>query len=141
MKIDYHLYRLKARNDVVVNTLADARNYRIGVMRDDVRHQYLMSKGFTKLVISAQWRDNFNKLINRQVDIVPLTVDDAQGLCAEAHFDCAALERMLTLDEASTGLYMAYSLATPDSVVDRTRAAFDRLIANGDVAAIMRRRP
>jgi polar amino acid transport system substrate-binding protein len=141
MKIDYHLYRLKARNDVVVNTLADARNYRIGVMRDDVRHQYLMSKGFTKLVISAQWRDNFNKLINRQVDIVPLTVDDAQGLCAEAHFDCAALERMLTLDEASTSLYMAYSLATPDSVVDRTRAAFDRLIANGDIAAIMRRRP
>lgn len=141
MKIEYHLYRLKARGDVVVDTLADARNYRIGVMRDDVRHQFLMNKGFTKLVVSAQWNDNFNKLINHQVDIVPLTTDDAQGLCAEARFDCAGLERILTLDEASTGLYMAYSVATPDDIVARTRAAFERLAADGSVAKIMQQRP
>lgn len=141
MKIEYHLYRLKTRDDIVVNNLADAVRYRIGVMRDDVRHQFLMNKGFTKLVVSSEWNDNFNKLLHRQVDIVPLTADDAQGLCAEASFDCTGLERILTLDEASTGLYMAYSQPTPDDLVERTRAAFARLASDGTVARIMRQNP
>lgn len=84
MKIQYHLYRLKQRTEVAVKVLDDARHYSIGVMRDDVRQQYLQTKGFHRLVVSAQWIDNFNKLVNRQVDLVPLTEDDASSLCAEA---------------------------------------------------------
>ncbi len=141
MKIQYHLYRLRDRSDISVKTLADAKNYTIGVMREDVRQQYLQSKGFHRLAVSAQWIDNFNKLIKRQVDLVPLTEDDANSLCAEAHFDCAGLERVLTLDEASTGLYMAYSASTADSTVQKTRSAFDKLKADGTVRRIMEKKP
>lgn len=141
MKIQYHLYRLRDRSDIAVKTLSDAKNYSIGVMRDDVRHQYLQAKGFNRLTVSAQWIDNFNKLIKRQVDLVALTEDDATTLCAQAHFDCAGLERVLTLDEASTGLYMAYSAPTADSTIQRTRAAFDKLKADGTVRRIMEKRP
>lgn len=140
MKIQYHLYRLKERTEVSVKTLSDARNYTIGVMRDDVRQQYLQGKGFTRLAVSAQWSDNFAKLIKRQVDLVPLTEDDASSLCQEARFDCNGLERVLTLDEASTGLYMAYSLATPEATVQKTRAAFDRLKADGTVKRILEKK-
>lgn len=141
MKIQYHLFRLKSRGDVAVTRLDDARAYVIGVMRDDVRQQYLQSKGFQKLAVSAQWMDNFNKLIKRQVDLVPLTDDDATNLCKEAQFDCNQLERVLTLDEASTGLYMAYSNATADDVVQRTRAAFEKLKADGTVRRTLERKP
>lgn len=141
MKIQYHLYRLRSRSDISVTSLMDAKNYTIGVMRDDVRQQFLQSKGFTRLAVSAQWIDNFNKLVNRQVDLLPLTEDDASSLCAMAHFDCSDLERLLTLDEASTGLYMAYSKSTPDIVVSKTRAAFAKLKEEGTVARIMNRRP
>ena len=141
MKIQYHLFRLRERTDISVKSLMDARNYTIGVMRDDVRQQYLQTKGFRRLAVSAQWIDNFNKLIKRQVDLVPLTDDDASSLCQEAHFDCAGLEKLLTLDEASTGLYMAYSSATADSTVQKTRAAFDKLKADGTVRRIMEKKP
>ncbi|OGB52640.1 MAG: hypothetical protein A2496_15620 [Burkholderiales bacterium RIFOXYC12_FULL_60_6] len=141
MKIQYHLYRLRVRTEVDVKTLDEAKKYTIGVMRDDVRHQYLQSKGFTRLVVSAQWIDNFNKLIKRQVDLVPLTDDDAATLCTQAHFDCAALERVLTLDEASTGLYMAYSSLTADETVQKTSIAFDKLKADGMVRKIMQIKP
>ena len=140
MKIEYHLYRWRGRA-VEVPHLDAARAFRIGVMRDDVRQQYLQGKGFTRLAVSAQWSDNFAKLIKRQVDLVPLTEDDASSLCAEAHVDCAGLERVLTLDEASTGLYMAYSLATPAATAQKTRAAFDRLKADGTVRRTMERKP
>lgn len=141
MKIQYHLYRLRARSDIHVKTLADAKNYTIGVMRDDVRQQYLLTKGFYRLAVSAQSMDGFNKLIKGQVDLVPLTEDDANTLCLQAHFDCAGLERVLTLDEASSGLYMAYSTSTEASIVQKTRAAFDKLKADGTVRRIMEKTP
>ena len=71
----------------------------------------------------------------------PLTTDDASSLCKETRFDCAGLERVMTLDEASTGLYMAYSLTTPDAIVQRTQRAFDKLKAEGQVKRIMERSP
>jgi len=137
MRMQYHLYRLRDRSDINVKTLADAKNYTIGVMRDDVRQQYLQAKGFYRLAVSAQWIDNFYKLINRQVDLVALTADDAKSLCVQANFNCAGIERVLTLDEASAGLYMAYSAATEASIVQKTRAAFDKLKADGTVRRIM----
>jgi len=141
MKIQYHLYRLRERSDIQVKTLADAKNYTIGVMRDDVRQQYLQTKGFHRLAMSAQSIDNFNKLVKRQVDLIPLTEDDASSLCMQASFDCAGLERVLTLDEASTGLYMAYSTSTDASIVQKTRGAFDKLKADGTVRRIMEKKP
>lgn len=140
MKIQYHLYRLKQR-PMVITDLESAKRFTIGVMRDDVRQQYLRAKGFERLVVSAQSVDNFRKLLSGQVDLVPLTTDDASSLCKETRFDCTGLERVMTLDEASTGLYMAYSLATPDAVVQRTRSAFDKLKAEGQVKRIMERSP
>ena len=141
MEIQYHLYRLRARSDIRVKTLADAKNYTIGVMRDDVRQQYLQTKGFYRLAVSAQPIDNFNKLIKHQVDLVPLAEADTSGLCLQAHFDCAGLERVLTLDEATVGLYMAYSTSTEASIVQKTRAAFDKLKADGTVRRIMQKTP
>ncbi len=141
MKIQYHLFRLRERSEIAVNTLDDTRYYSIGVMRDDVRQQYLQSKGFRRLTVSAQWIDNFNKLIKRQVDLVPLTDDDAKSLCQQAHFDCEGLTKVLTLDEASSGLYMAFSNATAASTVQRVRDAFDKLKADGTVRRTLEAKP
>lgn len=136
MKIEYHLYRWRGRA-VEVHHLDAARAYSIGVMRDDVRQQYLRSKGFTKLVVSAQPLDNFRKLVSGQVDLVPLTAGEVQPLCKEAAVDCSQLERVFTLHEASTGLYMAYSRPTPPEVVERTRQAYEQLKADGTVKRIL----
>lgn len=137
MTMDYHLYKLKDNTDIVVRTLDDARNYTIGVMRDDLRHQYLQDKGFRRLVVSGQALDSFRHLINGQVQLTPLPARDAALLCKEARFDCTRLESVHTLNELSMGLYMAYSLATPDSTVARTRAAFEKLRAGGTVKRLM----
>lgn len=140
MKIEYHLYRWRGRS-VEVPQLDAARAYSIGVMRDDVRQQYLQSKGFTKLVVSSQPLDNFRKLVNGQVDLVPLTAGEVPSLCKEAAVDCAQLERVLTLHEASTGLYMAYSRPTPPEVVERTRKAFEQLQTEGTVKRLLTKLP
>ena len=141
MRIQYHLYKLRDRNDVVVNDLSDAKRYAVAVMRDDVRQQYLQSRGFDKLVVSARNSDSLRMLLDRKVALLPLPENDVARFCKEAHVDPAALQKVLTLDEMTTGIYMAYSRGTPEEVVKRTRAAFDKLKADGTVARLMRSTP
>lgn len=136
-RIEYHFYKLRERKDIVAGNLQDAKQYRVGVLRDDLRHQYLQAQGFTKIVVSAQNLDNFRKLLNRQVQLVPMPERDVTLLCEETHVDFTTLEKVATLDALSTPLYMAYSKATSDNVVARTRAAFDKLVAEGAVARMM----
>lgn len=137
MTMEYHFYKLKERTEITVKSLDDARHYTIGVTRDDIRHQYLRGKAFTRLVVSGEAIDNFRKLINGQVHLSPLPSLDVAHLCKEASFDCDRLERVHTLDELSTRLYMAYSTATADTTVARTRASFERLRADGTVRRLM----
>lgn len=141
MRIQYHLYKLRDRNDVVVNDLSDAKRYAVAVMRDDVRQQYLQSRGFDKLVVSARNSDSLRMLLDRKVALLPLPENDVARFCKEAHVDPAALQKVLTLDEMTTGIYMAYSRGTPEEIVKRTRAAFDKLKADGTVARLMRSTP
>jgi polar amino acid transport system substrate-binding protein len=139
MKVQFHFYKLKDHKAIVRN-LQDAKTLAIGVLRDDIRHQYLKEKGFTRLVVSAQQEDLFRKLLSGQVDIIPLPEDDAASLCKEMQVNCESLEKIYTLDELSTGLYMAYSLATPDALVERTRSAFEKIRAAGTVKSIMEKK-
>ena len=141
MPVRYHLYKLKDRADVSPPNLAAARRYVIGVMRDDTRHQYLKKQGFSRLVISAQVTENFAQLLNRQVDMIPLSEGGAATLCKEAKFDCARLDKLLALDDLNTGLYMAYSKSTPPELVARTQAAFEPLRNNGTVRSLMEAKP
>ncbi len=140
-KIRVHLYKLADRADIAVHSLAEARNYRIGVMRDDVREQYLRQQGFTRLVLAAESLDNFEQLLNGRVDLLPLNDTDPASLCASAQFDCSRLQRVLTLDKMSIGSYMAYSTTTPDEIVERTRQAFEAIRAEGLLEQTMPGRP
>lgn len=51
-----YLFKLKKRADIVLNTLEDAKKYKIGVVRDDATTQLLLQNGFE---------------VNTQLDIVP----------------------------------------------------------------------
>jgi polar amino acid transport system substrate-binding protein len=139
-RIDYHFYKLRDQQDVVVPDLAAAKNYSVGVLRDDVRHQYLLAEGFTRLVVSAQNSDNFRKLLNRQVQLVPMPERDVAMLSAEAGIDFSQLEAVYTLPALSTGLYMAYSRWTADEIVARTRTAFQSVKAEGLVTRALENR-
>lgn len=136
-QIRYSLYKLRARTEVNGSTLAAARNQVVGVMREDLRHQYLRKQGFTRLVLSAGGAENFAQLVNGQVDLIPLSDAGAVNYCREFKVDCNTLEKQLPLDDVNVGLYMAYSKGTPPELVKRTAAAFEQLRANGSVRRLM----
>lgn len=140
MRIDYHFYKLRQRKDIEVPNLEAAKKYRIGVLREDVRHQYLQANGFDKIVVTAHNSDNFRRLLHGQVDLVPMPEQDMLTLCIEAGVDPATVEKVFT-PNTSTQLYMAFSRQTDNAIVTRTQAAFDQLREEGAVARIMSGQP
>jgi polar amino acid transport system substrate-binding protein len=131
------LYKLRWRADLNVQQLNDARAWNTGVVRDDVREQYLRDAGFSRLVVSASPMDNFRKLLNGQVDTVPLSPRDARRFCEQLGVPFRDLEALLTLDQITAHAYLAFSKQTPDAVVERTTAAFEQLKQEGQVARLM----
>jgi polar amino acid transport system substrate-binding protein len=130
-------YKLRERRDVVVKSLQDAKNYSIGVVRDDSRQEYLEGKGFNKMVVSSNNLDNLRKLLSGQVALVPLPEREAREQCEDLHIAFEDLESVYTIDELSKGLYIALSLKTPDDTVKRITAAFAHLKDDGTLAKIM----
>jgi polar amino acid transport system substrate-binding protein len=131
MRIEYHLYKLAARQDIKADSLEAARRHSIGVMRQDVRQQYLQKKGFQHLVVSASNEANFQKLLAGRIDLIPLPRADVALLCAKFKVDCSTLASVLTLDELTVGLYMAFSRSTDDRVVERLQQAYTSLRVEG----------
>lgn len=135
------LLKLKERTDIKANKLEDTKHYSIGVVRDDVRHQYLQKQKLTNLSISSQQSDSFRQLVNHQLDLIVLFDADMPRLCQQQSFDCNKLEKLFLLNELSNGIYMAFSKQTPDSLVKQTQDAFEKLKAEGLVKKIMERPP
>lgn len=138
-RIDFHLYKLAERQDIAAKRLADAKRYSIGVIRDDFREQILRQHGFTHLVVTAQNTDAFRQLLNQQIDLVPLMDSDPAYLCTQARVDCNRLQKLDIDEPMGVDIYLAYSRSTADTIVTRTRKAFDALSAEGVVKPIMDR--
>jgi polar amino acid transport system substrate-binding protein len=130
-------YKLRGRHDITINNLEDAKQYSVGVVRNDSRQIYLQQQGFTRLVVSADSRDNFQKLLNHQIQLLPMPENAARLISKDAHVDFMSLEEVYSLDEQPRRVYMAFSLSTSDEIVARARRAFEQLVASGEVARIM----
>lgn len=130
-------YRLRSRKDIVIADLQDASNYSVGVVRDDARQQYLESKGFRKMVVSANNMDNLRKLVNGQIALLPMPEREAREQCADLHISFDDLESVFILDDLSKGLYIAMSATTPTQTAQRMAAAFKQLKDDGTVAKIL----
>ena len=136
-RVASRLYKLRDNRDITVSSLEEAKQYSIGVVRNDAKQIYLQQRGFTRLVISANNHDNFQKLLNRQIQLLPMPENTARLMSQDAQMDFASLEEVYILDEQPHRVHLAFSLSTPDEVVAKAQRAFEELKASGEVARIM----
>ncbi len=131
-----NFYRLKNRPDIVVNTLDDARKYKIGVLRDDSRNIFLRSQGFggnlDEVTLDSQ---NIKKLFLGRIDLLPsdplvlsywfkvMSNDPA----SVQKYDMKNVESIYHIAEADGENYVAMSPQTDDRVVKHFRRALNRV--------------
>ncbi|AKJ96654.1 MULTISPECIES: substrate-binding periplasmic protein [Pseudomonas] len=137
LRVPSKLYKLRGDDSIAVKVLDDAKQYSIGVVRNDAKQIYLQQRGFTRLVVSADNHDNFQKLLNHQIQLLPMPENAARLMSQDTHVDFNSLEEVYSLDEQPHRVYLAFSLSTPDDIVAKAQRAFEQLKASGEVARIM----
>ncbi len=132
---EWFLYSLRG-HELGLKTLDDAKRYRIATVYQAVGEQFLLERGFDRkrnLQSSNRYAHNYEKLKLGRVDLWVSNGVVADYLVRQAGDDPdQQLTAELKLDElGGDGLYMAFSLNTPDALVERFREALDALRREG----------
>ncbi len=122
-----------------ITRVADAAQFRIGVIREDIGHKLMLENGFSdaKLDRVADFRQLVKMLANDRVDLICVSATLIPGFAKYGGLDVAQLQTVLTVKE--TSLYYAYNKATDAQLVARFQSALKaveptrkkRLIAAG----------
>ncbi|MGM9513675.1 substrate-binding periplasmic protein [Roseateles sp. DB2] len=137
LRLRYNLYGLKAREDLHLHSMSDARGLRVAVVRDDVRHQRLKALGFTRLVVSSDIMETLRQLRRGQVDLVPMGARDLAENCRLMAMDCTQFRLLLPLPELDVSAYMAFSRGTSAAKIEALRKAYESLRREGQLQRLM----
>ncbi|WP_053148655.1 ABC transporter substrate-binding protein [Pseudomonas sp. P97.38] len=124
----------KADSPIALDSLEQARKYRIGAYKGDAIAETLGKQGLNPIVVLRD-QDNARKLVNGQIDL--WATGDPAGRYLARQEGVTDLKTVLRFNSAE--LYLALNKDVPDEVVARLQAALDELRKEGAVDAIMAR--
>lgn len=132
----------KAGSGIRLETLEDARQYRIATLAGDAREQFLRHNGFTNLDPSSSNLRNLEKLMHGRVDLLVCNQHALPLLLAEANAEAHAAEHHARdeLDVIFTlrtiHLYLAFSRGVEAGVVEGFQRALASMREDGAFDAI-----
>jgi polar amino acid transport system substrate-binding protein len=140
-EIGYTVYKLKSRKDIKIDNLEDIRKYRLGLWRDDARHHFFASRGFTKIDVVAYDELNIRKLLHGRIDLYvgdsiafAYQMEKVWGFSRE---EFAQLEPVYDIKEARATLYIAFSLKTDEALRGKFAVALEKMKKSGKLQSIL----
>ena len=133
------LYKLKKRDDISSNDLADLKDYAVGVVRGWAGQRYLEKNGFHKLQTVAVSEFNIRKLIGGRVDLIEDYEANIVYRMKRMGLDYGLLEKVYFNADISGPLFAVFNRDTPEDVVGSFRKAFSKIHLDGRYDAIRKR--
>ncbi len=124
----------KADSKISLETLEQARKYKIGAYKGDAIAETLAKQGLKPIVVLRD-QDNAKKLVSGQIDL--WATGDPAGRYLARQEGVNGLKTVLRFNSAE--LYLALNKDVPDDVVAKLQAALDQLRKEGVVDDIMSR--
>ncbi|WP_460118943.1 substrate-binding periplasmic protein [Pseudomonas sp. S2_C03] len=124
----------KADSKITLETLDDARKYKIGAYKGDAIAETLAKQGLKPIVVLRD-QDNAKKLTSGQIDL--WATGDPAGRYLARQDGVTGLKTVLRFNSAE--LYLALNKDVPDETVAKLQAALDQLRKDGGVDEIMAR--
>lgn len=122
----------KADSKITLETLNDARKYRIGAYKGDAIAETLAKQGLNPIVVLRD-QDNAKKLVNGQIDL--WATGDPAGRYLARQEGVNGLKTVLRFNSAE--LFLALNKDVPDETVAKLQAALDQMRKEGRVDEIM----
>ncbi|VVO10573.1 substrate-binding periplasmic protein [Pseudomonas fluorescens] len=124
----------RADSKISLESLQQARKYKIGAYKGDAIAETLTKQGFAPVVVLRD-QDNARKLVNGQIDL--WATGDPAGPYLARQDGVTGLKTVLRFNSAE--LYLALNKNVPEEVVKKLQAALDQLRNEGVVDDIMAR--
>lgn len=129
----------KKGSGVGIDNLGDiaAKDYKIGVVKDDVAHQILKKRGVPEscLEIRAFPGLNFMELYKGEIDAWAYEENVAMWISGVYGFDSSDFDPVYTLQKGE--FFYAFHKDTPDSAVNALQKALDEVRAEGGYEQVM----
>lgn len=122
----------KADSKITLETLNDARKYKIGAYKGDAIAETLTKQGLKPVVVLRD-QDNARKLVSGQIDL--WATGDPAGRYLARQDGVTGLKTVLRFNSAE--LYLALNKDVPDATVARLQAELDQMRKEGVVDEIM----
>lgn len=128
------LYSL-ASKQIIINNLSDAKKYKIAVIRDDVTHHFLLSKGFVEnenLYVMNNY-DSLLKLLDipsRNIDLVVLN-DDLIYNRVKSTEAALKYKNVYNMHDLTLNFHLACSVNTEKIIVDKLTKTMKKLEQQG----------
>ncbi len=134
------LFKLKSRKDIDLSSLEEAKQYRVGTIRDQSSTKFMYKKGFVEGQHVFSVKDveaNVNKLMHNRVDLILSMEPVLQFKVNNMGISYAdQIEEAVIVDNSSE-FWMAFSMQTPDETVDAFRRAFKQIESDGTFDRLM----
>ncbi|MDP9710297.1 UNVERIFIED_ORG: polar amino acid transport system substrate-binding protein [Pseudomonas fluorescens] len=124
----------KADSKITLETLNDARKYKIGAYKGDAIAETLTKQGLKPAVVLRD-QDNARKLVSGQIDL--WATGDPAGRYLARQDGVTGLKTVLRFNSAE--LYLALNKDVPDEAVAKLQTALDQMRKEGVVDEIMGR--
>ncbi|WP_283182563.1 MULTISPECIES: ABC transporter substrate-binding protein [unclassified Pseudomonas] len=124
----------KADSKISLESLEQARKYKIGAYKGDAIAETLASQGLKPIVVLRD-QDNAKKLVSGQIDL--WATGDPAGRYLARQDGVTGLKTVLRFNSAQ--LYLALNKDVSDEIVAKLQAALDQLRKEGVVDDIMAR--
>lgn len=138
-RIESYLYGLQEREQELPRTLAAAREFRVGSIRNDAYDKLLHREEFSNIIHINNNADWLSLLERGRLDLVPFGEQAILEYLQQRDEPLDRLVPLVRLEDLSTGVYFAASLETDPEIVSRLRAAYQTIVDNGTYAELLLR--
>jgi polar amino acid transport system substrate-binding protein len=127
------MFTLKKRPDIQIKTLEEAKRYTIVEVEDSANYQFFVKHGFEpgkNLLTANTWESKIKMLLAGRVDLasyIPLELAYRLRQVGE-NYDVV---EQLFLVSGEFQYYLAFSLGTPDAIVEQFQRALDAMKQDG----------
>lgn len=125
---DIYFYGLSKRNDITIKSINDLKEYRFGVVKDDMRDQFFSGKNGFKYNRYSGSKEMIEALNKGEIDIIPVAELNFPYLLEHLKLKENDYQRIYNFTELKQdGLYMVLSKKTSDNIVRQVQQAYDKV--------------
>lgn len=134
MSKKWQVYSLNTAN-IEVNNLAQLKQMSIiGLVRGDVREEWLLDQDFTNLHSVTQHSQNIQRLLMGRVPVIVYEKQGLHYLCKEMNIDISLFKSIYTIEESPVFIVMSKSSTVEQ--VKPWQEAFEQLREEGEIERI-----